>query len=1103
MRRLVLGLIVLSLAAALLPTPGTAASFGTFGAKVLSTSLDYKPHVQAVPGPGPTMCARDTGTVGVSSDDLYYIHMAGTGTTVSAFDLRVTTAEGRQAGTLVLPGDTDVGQTFTGTGKGLTTGCAPFAANVRYLESDGFPGWTAGDELVWSTDAILNVGVVRLTAPVPTGEDAVSVSAGTVVATLTDSDASMITNNNGLYPDCTGSPPTAAACGTTAILLGAGTFSLVYVDANLNAAVDSGDSLYISQNRLATPDTTTTNINDVILLTPAGSAFGTRVARSSADYLLKPEILCAGGITQGCFSTAPILAYVRYLGADSSCDRLFIHFKQYDGASTVVQNDDLVLYSPAAGLTSCPVPPPASSIAPGTRVSGTTTFQGSVFTGTAALASNIYYVDANGNGRWDSTDPAYIHRPTALGGSTNTVGLTAGDFRITSITAGSNSYAAGSIVAAGDGDLTAYGTAAVNNEAGKAWVVRKLNYDGANPIPLQTVTSVIYHDANANGVWDPATESVYLDVGTTGNGCGTTGTTGCVNTGDFLLHKGSDSGVSGAAATAPYLNTAITCPGPVDCTWLSTSLVASTDFKTTGGDNTADVSQKETIYFSKDLWVNDEDYALPAATGSTVSGGVDGQVPTATCTLNALSSVCADEGIQTSDQLYFSWCPAAGCPGRMIANDLSVSPTMGTRQTSTIGGDLMPTLKALPQDGGTLLRYNAGDASTVTDDTWYVQTSSATTVTVNALRLLPLGTNAAGTIVQSGDVADTSALVTADPSGAGSFACRLASRDVDGIAGYSLGDPVYVNNPGPAFGGTTDGVLSQFDERVSTVTSGGLTFNPGTFVVSGNQDLLTGTAFTGVVQPPAPPCNTAAGWTVGYWDDNQNNQFDFGDVMYALPPGSPALSTFPTPVLGAVYLTGAGGSTTTTSSGGGGGGYVPPPTTSPAAVTTTTTAPPSSTTTAAPPPTTTPAATQAVSNSALGTDNLAIDASLTVTQTSAGDVLTWTAQAGAAGYQIWRDNGQGYVLVGNVNGTTTYTDAQGGANSFYLVTVYSSDSLGSHGYALDITKQGVPSGGHLKGVHALAMAPSTSKPKSGPGVATPTLVAGLMALAFVAARRRR
>lgn len=865
--------------AIILAVPAQAVTYGAMGSKVLAANTDFNPQFAATAVAAATLCGRDTGVGATSTDDLFYVNVDGAGTVVQAFDIRLTAAESRTAGTLVGAADTDVGQTFNSA-----VACSPLAANLRFLEMDGLPGFTAGDMLVWSLDTTLGAGDLRLSSTTSTGQDATSLAAGTIVNTG-NTDLSNIGNNNGLYPDCTGSPQQGAACASSAILQGAGEFALRHYDANLNAAVDTGDAVLVSHNAAATPAPLSPNINDVFLI---GSTFGTKVTRSSTDYLLEPEVLCDLAITAGCYTVAPTLGYIRIGAGDSTCDRLVMHFREYE-SNDKVQPDDVLLYSTTG---TCTAIPPASSPAAGSRVtSATTHFQGTSFQAApVAMDTLIFYVDVNGNSRFDFTDPVYLDKPAAFGGGA-LLTVTTGDLRMTAVTAGASSFGAGTVVGASDSDIAAFAGSAKNPDGANSWFIRKLNHDGANEIALHVVPSVMFHDVDADGFWDPVTESVYRDVGTTATGCtaGTPAANDCVSTGDFLLYAGSDTALTASSTTA------IDCATgpPADCAFAATTLLPLTDVRVTGTDTTIDASRGETVFYSRDAFVNDEDFAFPAATGSTFAAG---QV---SCAGNG----CDNEGMHASDVLYVSRCLAAGCPGRLMLGDVQIAPTMGTRTTST-GADFVPSLIDLPTAGGNLLRYNRGEAGNTADDTFYASTDGAT-LTSQDVRLTAFTTKTAGSVVTSSDTEELGAAIVADAT---SLATRIAARDIDGLTGYTLNDAVYVNNAAVGMGGTADAVLSAFDLRLTGVTGGAQTFSAGTMVFAGNGDLNSGTAFTGL-----------GAWLLGFHDDNLNGVVDTGDVVYALPPGSAALSTLPQPPLGAIRLTGTGVAT----GGGGGGGSTP------------------------------------------------------------------------------------------------------------------------------------------------------------------------------------
>lgn len=990
MRLLSRALIVLALLVLASVPTAQGVSYGSFGAKVLPTSTDFNP-VYAALATTPTICSRDTGVAGTFTDDLYYLHIAGSGTTVSTFDVRLTSAGGFSAGTIVASSDTDVGQTFTGTATGLTSGCAAFAADVGYVEADGLPGYSPGDEVVWSTsDTALGNGDIRLSTSAP--QDGTAVTAGTYV-TASDADVTAFGDNDGLYPDCPGSPPTGAACTSTAAVTSKTSFLLRYFDANINAAFDTGDGLFLTLNPASTPSPESPNVNDVFLYAGAGGSFGAKVTRSSTEYLAEPQVT---------FATAPTLGTV---GTASTCSPLIIHFGDSLGSSTpfVVQMDDVVLYSTSS---SCASPQPASSVSAGTRVTTTTQHQGTAFTvAPVALAGLIYYVDINGNGLYESADPVYLHRPATLGGtgaSPPATGIVAGDLRLTAVTAGATSFTAGTLVGGSDADIGAFASLSTNSgSATQSWFVRLLNVDDAEEVPLTAATLVKYHENSnpANTVWNPTTDPVYVD----------TDSSGTVTAGDVRLWNAAAGGLVDYSALGEGATTAV-AGGDADVT---KALTASSDLKVSGGDATFDTGRLESVYFSKDAFVNDEDYRIRPSASSTLTAGQQVVCPPT----GSPHADCTNEGVHASDQLQFTWCVTANsCFGRLQPNDIQVSPSFGTRQTTAAGADFVPTLKALPTAGGRLLRHNLGESTSAVDDTFYISGGSTTAVSTSAVRITPLiaQSKAAGTFVVTGDTIDLSSGATSsDPATAASL---VRFRDTDGLTGYTLNDHVYMDMADPPVTGATSGTLSSGDVRLTTLGS----LSAGNFVLAGNSDLNAGTAWA------------AGGFTLMYFDDNQNNAFDNGDMLYAIPP-SPASTT--QPVVGAIYLTGP---TTTTSTGGGGGGGGGATTTTTSATTTV-----SATSTSSVTATSTASDTTSTTGATdLAAANLNVQASLEVERKDGDNVLTWDSQAGVSGYQVW-SSASPFALVATLTGQSanTYTHQDADKDLTYLVTAYTDTQL--------------------------------------------------------------
>jgi hypothetical protein len=1006
--------ILLSLSG--LPMAQAAGYTTTYGAKVLPASTDFNPLYQAVPQAAPTICSRDTGVAATASDDLYYVHNINTvSANVGAGDVRVTSQGGFASGSIVTS-EADVSQSFGGLA------CTAFEANVGYIESDGLPGYTAGDEVVWSADGTLGAGDIRLSSASGSG-DSVTSTPGTYVVG-TDTDVVAAGNANGLTPDSN-------------VVVGKGSFLLRYFDANLNAILDAGDTLYLAFSPATSPAPASPTINDVYLY--AGSAFGsfgTKVTRSSTDYL--PELdVCGAGPTCLLATTS---------ATPSPCSTLFIHFNDNlgQGGQGFVQMDDIVLYAPST--TTCASPQPSSVVSAGTRVTTPTQLQGTAIVASSALAAQVYFVDANSNNYYDAADPVYIHRPATLGGTGATPpanGVTAGDFRVTGVTAGASTYSAGTVVA--------FAAIATNPGPG-TWFARRLNVDGATETPLTSTSNIKYADLTPAAVcgtlaapcFTAGTDAAYVD----------TDSSGTVTAGDIRLNAGA-TGLTAGPATAVV-------GGDAD---LTRALTATSDFRTGGGDATFDNGRGEVVYYSRDAFVNGLDYRLVAATGSALAAGA------VACPADV---DCTGQGLHTSDVFYISRCVVT-CTGRLVRNDVQLAPSSGTRVTSASGADFVPTLQALPTPTGTFLRYNRGDAGSVIDDTFYASTGASTTaITVNSGRLTPLASQAAGTTVMTSDTEDLAATAPA-VSGVANLASLVKSCDLDSIPGYTLNDPVYVDNP-PATGGSAAvGTLSNYDVRVTPVTVNAQSYTAGTIVGLGSGDLQTTTCATLV-----------GGWTLAFYDDNANSVYDVGDVLYALPPSA---LTQTQPVLGAVYFSGSGGST----SSGSGGGVVTPPVT--------TTGPTTTTSTSTSATTTTDSATTTTAAPTLEDLNKALKASLTVTHDAEGNnVLTWAGQPGVAGYQVWSHSSP-WALVLNVDANTNTLVQKAPASTHYLVTAYTSEAtkLG------DINSQPVPGlGVNPDGPAADGSGGSASTTTKGKGaIPAPEIVFGLAAVAVALAVARR
>jgi hypothetical protein len=129
--------------------------------------------------------------------------------------------------------------------------------------------------------------------------------------------------------------------------------------------------------------------------------------------------------------------------------------------------------------------------------------------------------------------------------------------------------------------------------------------------------------------------------------------------------------------------------------------------------------------------------------------------------------------------------------------------------------------------------------------------------------------------------------------------------------------------------------------------------------------------------------------------------------------------------------------------------------------------------------------------------NDALDGGVTVTRDGNNVILTWTAQAGVDGYQVWSHNSP-WRLIGDVPASTlTFTDENAPDGSVYTVTAY----VGSTGKltAADMN------GGLVPGVSGVPAGQGGSVATKGGPIPGFEMVAGVLALAAVAmlVQRRR
>jgi hypothetical protein len=463
---------LLSCLAALAPA-ASSTSFGSHGSRVVSTENDYAVTYQSlgalVDASQPVVCRITAGSTGIL-DDYYVLHWGTSCTTVAQGDIRLTTTNGGSAGTPVLNGATDKDTAFTAL-VGTT-----FLAGVGYLETDGLAGYTPGDFLYYSADGNVDVtnGDIRLFGG---STNSVSSTAGTVVGASTSTEVTAAGDGDGIFPE-------------SVALQGQGTFTLRYFDANANGAVDKEtDPIYLTA---ASPNDHP-RLGDVHLDTLGGQTFGARVIKTSTDY--------KGYQLTTLASSAVKLVTTDSITSPLNSRHLYGHFPINDGVDASILAGDLIFKSGSGAM--------------GNRVTSVADGQTEVISSgtTPALTSEVFFVDADSNLHYTpASDPVYLHRPTVLGGTTNTLVVTPGDVRLTSVSIGGTTYAAGTIVVSGDLDVSAYASSTANAGLTGTWFIGLHDVDQGSPVTLQTLTN---GRVTGDSTFNANVDGVYIAAGST------------------------------------------------------------------------------------------------------------------------------------------------------------------------------------------------------------------------------------------------------------------------------------------------------------------------------------------------------------------------------------------------------------------------------------------------------------------------------------------------------------------------------------------------------------------------------------------------------------
>ncbi len=982
-----------------------AVSFGAMGTRVLPGDTDFVPTLKPLPaGISAFLARREAGVAGDTRDDGHYVHFAAAAPTQLAANVAYRLTCG-VASSGSCPTDVSKGtwsesgdQDVTSTPGYAGGSVVDFISRVRYMAIDDKPGWSVGDFLYVDVDNDGMLSAGDLRLVIGFGSfSCTNCQVGTVVA-VGDGDLAEAGDGDRDRPlSLTYSP---------------GVFKLFWWDGNGDGIVDRQDVLYLkgpSAPTYAGTQSVHPDIGDARMGEQQASAF----TSLQADLGTVVQDLATDNKRTYRVAT-PTLVVTNTADPDPFDQHLLLHFPDPDGTNDHLREGDIFLHrGPGGGGGQVVTSKGSGATQPG---------QGTGIDASFTFTDRLRYQDLPPAG-FTPNDPLFIKHPA----NSDLTKLQINDIRITQ----SLNHAANTIVKSGDLDINSVLIADAN------FVLKRHDQDGANQIQLRSLSSVQLADAlgTQTSRWEPATEGLYM-------GSGTTVATGMTR----LFHPSLSSGPTVLVdCDAPGLDG--DCPGgPQD----PGTLVSYQNIRVTGTDSVYDVGQSEYIYDSTDSVLNAGDLRV-----------IDVGALTKGTTVADADADAAASALISGDTLLLDRDPACAttCLAFARAGAVQMLGSFGTRYTSTSSG-FVPILTE-STGAFNLVRYNRGDSTSASDDSFYATLQGGLPLALFDLRITPINPTA-GSLIKTADTT-----YAEEVSGGSSFTrdgsaipARLCYIDVDGLSGLSKKDPVYIEaiaaTFGPPFG--SPGTIHPFDLRLSpypadSSISASQTYTSGTIIRAGDADLISGQ--TTCATPPA-----GQSWFFRFFDNDANGAF--GSSGTSLTEDDVAYVTLGTtlnnapPPLFALRVSGSGTSSSgfVGGGGGGGGGGTTPPT------------PPAS-----PPPATPPAGGgnggAAATSSDVAKANRAIDASLEVRRTEDGNVLRWLPQTGAAGYQIWRANSD-YVLIDQTRDGTvgTYTDGKGSDTSHYLVTSYFRAAGGGFiGFVPDLD-EGVPGGSDLLGTTA-------------------------------------
>lgn len=898
------------------PTTESAVPSTTYGSRVTTSTTNFVPSLKPITATRAYLF-NDTGS-GATTDytkDVFYIHFGPVTDRHPAIgDIRVAkgTASpastfGFSAGTMVKSGDSDItSETIypidcNGGGFAATDSITSVTGCLRWLELDGIQGYTPGDAVYLDISSsctaaagasgALSACDIRLNSFTV---NSTSLSAGTLVAS-TDIDmteGSGVNVNNGKFPE-------------TQTFSSFSTISLGVFDANEDNTNPSSTSVATDTVYLSLDDSGTTLPAEQI--SGAAGAFIPRVGDvrlNAYSSLAAGSVVKAGDLDMVPTLQAPPAGWrLARVGTTNGTDRIMLTW----GDGTKIHYGDLQLNTVTAG-TSCGS---STTQALGTFVSTAATCAGVAADATSTVVK-WFYVDRSPAG-YGPEDCVYLHRPNAWGGGGDagvaSPTIEAGDIRMTAC----DTFALGTQVATGNGDLTGYAGVATTAMNPKWFDADR----GQGSLPLRHLwrAAISGSDSTLNPYASGSGpspffggERVYVDL----DGSGT------VTAGDLRIVTRSTNGTGTVGSTVAAGN------------WdVGRTLTASTKIYVTGSDG-AWSSSTESVYLDNgtDLAPTAGDIRLSGislngcclsttsnanGTGAALSGlnvlaNADGDVVNPT----VVASVMSYGRFGVGDSLYLSainissvLIPLRG-DVRLTAYS---SNTAGTHVDATSSDkDYTPFAQRFGVFSGTIQkpaygRWNKGLSGSIVDDAFYLNNAYGSVGSGDArlVSVVLTSTYAAGTKFVSGDN-DNGATITNinDNASAQSF---FVNQDSSRTSIYDSSDYVY-------FESTNDSALSEGDVRVTSATSGGTTYAAGTIVVSSDNDRVNLNTARATTPGGVSPSNSTRFRMMKFLDNNHDGTYaQTEDMVWGVDSW---LGYSYILELGDLYLTGSGGGTTST-----------------------------------------------------------------------------------------------------------------------------------------------------------------------------------------------